>query len=137
MTRGEEYEGHEEPLSGEDLRHIEHEKGFMKHDLRRQLREAARELRREGGTRDTVVACRVDAADLEVIDVLVESGIRTTRSDAAYWLIHEGVKANQGLIQDVRSTVEQIRRLREEAQTRARRYSGEQQPEGPTEPGGY
>jgi hypothetical protein len=70
--------------------------------------------------RDTVVGCRVDATDLEAIDLLVEAGIRPTRSDAAAWFIHQGIRANTALVEEVRGTVDEIRRLRERAQARAR-----------------
>jgi ATP-dependent Clp protease ATP-binding subunit ClpA len=71
------------------------------------------------GTRDTVVSCRVGTDDLEAIDVLIEAGIRSTRSDAASWLIHAGVQANKELFERVRSTVDEIRRLREQTQRMA------------------
>jgi hypothetical protein len=83
-------------------------------------------LRRpEGGPRDAVVGCRVDAAELEAIDLLVEAGIRGTRSEAAAWFIREGIKAHQGLLDDTRATVAEIRRLREQAQAKARERTGE------------
>ncbi|MBI4493454.1 MAG: hypothetical protein HY690_11755 [Chloroflexi bacterium] len=72
-----------------------------------------------GGPRDTVVACRVDAADLEAIDMLVEAGLRSSRSDAAAWLIRQGVVAQKALLDEVRDTVAQIRKLREEARKKA------------------
>ncbi|MDQ3702391.1 MAG: hypothetical protein M3442_15940, partial [Chloroflexota bacterium] len=75
--------------------------------------------------RDTVVGCRVDADDLGAIDLLVEAGIRTTRSDAAAWFIREGIKAQQTLLDEVRGTVDEIRRLQERAQARARERDGE------------
>jgi hypothetical protein len=89
-------------------------------------------LRRpEGGARDTVVGCRVDAADLEAIDLLVEAGIRATRSETAAWFIREGIKAHRGLLDDTRGTVAEIRRLREQAQAQARERTGEAPPPAP------
>lgn len=81
--------------------------------------------------KDTVVASRVDAVDLDAIDTLVEAGIRATRSDAASWFIHEGVKAQQGLLDEVRQTVDEIRRLRAQAQERARQQAGGEPPAMP------
>lgn len=68
------------------------------------------------GPRDNVITCRVDDADLDGIDALIEAGVRTTRSDAAAWLIRTGIEANQPLFEKVYATVAEIRRLREEAQ---------------------
>jgi hypothetical protein len=72
-----------------------------------------------GLPRDTVVGCRVDAIDLQTIDLLVEAGIRPTRSDAAAWFIHQGIQANVALVEEVRGTVAEIRRLRQRALARA------------------
>ena len=69
--------------------------------------------------KDNVVTCRISARDLEAIDMLVEAGIRSTRSDAAAWLIGAGVEANEDLFGRVRATVGQIRRLRDEAKAMA------------------
>lgn len=68
------------------------------------------------GPRDNVITCRIDDADLDGIDALIEAGVRTTRSDAAAWLIRTGIEANQPLFEKVYATVAEIRRLREEAQ---------------------
>ena len=62
--------------------------------------------------KSNVVACRVDKRDLDAIDALIEAGIRSTRSDAAAWLIHAGIEANKTLFEKVNSTVAEIRRLR-------------------------
>jgi hypothetical protein len=72
-----------------------------------------------------VVSCRIDSADLAAIDLLVEAGIRSTRSDAAQWLIHAGVAANKSLFDQVKGTVDEIRRLREQARETAQRLAGE------------
>ncbi|HEX2184423.1 MAG TPA: hypothetical protein VHN78_02825, partial [Chloroflexota bacterium] len=82
---------------------------------------------------ENVIGCRVDVADLEVIDLMVEAGIKGTRSEAAAWFIHEGIKGQQALVDDVRETVAEIRRLREQAQARARERAGEAPPSAATE----
>ncbi len=69
--------------------------------------------------KDNVVTCRVADRELGAIDMLVEAGICTTRSEAAAWLIRAGVEASQPLFDKVRSTVTEIRRLRKEAQAAA------------------
>jgi ATP-dependent Clp protease ATP-binding subunit ClpA len=76
-----------------------------------------------GQAKDNVVTCRVDARDLAAMDTLIEAGIRTTRSDAASWLIHAGIQAQADLFARVNATVEQIRRLRQEAQTMAQEHA--------------
>jgi ATP-dependent Clp protease ATP-binding subunit ClpA len=76
------------------------------------LKEAAR-------NKSNVVACRVDGNDLDAIDMLVEVGIRTTRSDAASWLIHAGIEANRSVLESVQATVGEIRQLRTRAQAAA------------------
>ena len=63
-------------------------------------------------TKSNVVACRIDKRDLDAIDALIEAGIRSTRSDAASWLIHTGIEANKPLFEKVNGTVAEIRRLR-------------------------
>jgi len=62
--------------------------------------------------KSNVVACRIDKRDLDAIDALIEAGIRSTRSDAAAWLIHAGIEANKALFEKVDGTVAEIRRLR-------------------------
>ena len=62
--------------------------------------------------KSNVVACRIDKRDLDAIDALIEAGIRSTRSDAAAWLIHAGIEANKELFEKVDGTVAEIRRLR-------------------------
>ena len=47
--------------------------------------------------RDSVVMIRVDKQSLTRLDDLVESGISGSRSEAAAFLISEGIKARQGL----------------------------------------
>ncbi len=47
------------------------------------------------------------------------AGIRSTRSDAAAWLIHAGIEANRPLFEKVYGTVAEIRRLRVVAQSLA------------------
>jgi ATP-dependent Clp protease ATP-binding subunit ClpA len=69
--------------------------------------------------RNNVLTCRVDDADLAAIDTLLEAGVRTTRSEAASWLIHAGIQANRALFAQVESTVAEIRQLRGRAQTLA------------------
>jgi ATP-dependent Clp protease ATP-binding subunit ClpA len=78
-----------------------------------------------GGPKANVVTCRIDDRDLDALDALVEAGIRSTRSDAASWLIHAGIETHSDLFKRVYATVEQIRQLRSEAQLMAQESSKE------------
>lgn len=88
-------------------------------------------MRREagsGGAKNTVIACRVEDRDLDAIDALIETGIRTTRSDAASWLISVGIQAQQELFERVYEMVAEIHRLRGQAQDIARQVMERQAP---------
>jgi hypothetical protein len=76
----------------------------------------ARPPQGEGGPKNNVITCRLDDHDLEAIDDLIEAGIRTTRSDAAAWLIHAGIEVNAPLFETLHGTIAEIRRLRGVAQ---------------------
>ena len=67
------------------------------------------------GPKNNVITCRLDDSTLNALDTLVEAGVRSTRSDAAAWLIGAGIEAHRPLIARVTATVEEIRRLRNEA----------------------
>ena len=66
--------------------------------------------------KNNVVTCRLDDAAVDALDALVEAGIRSTRSDAAAWLISAGIEAHRELFDRVNTTVSEIRKLRQEAQ---------------------
>jgi len=65
--------------------------------------------------KNNVVTCRLDDAAVSALDALVEAGIRSTRSDAAAWLISAGIEAHRELFDRVNATVSEIRKLRQEA----------------------
>jgi len=67
-----------------------------------------------------VITCRIGDRDIDAIDALVEAGVRSTRSEAAAWLISAGIDANKALFETVYGTVAEIRRLRVVAQSLAR-----------------
>jgi ATP-dependent Clp protease ATP-binding subunit ClpA len=73
----------------------------------------------QNSSKSNVVTCRIDGRDLDAVDALIEAGIRSTRSDAAAWLIHAGIEANRQLFEKVYGTVAEIRRLRLVAQSMA------------------
>ncbi|HLJ33344.1 MAG TPA: Clp protease N-terminal domain-containing protein [Ktedonobacteraceae bacterium] len=83
--------------------------------------------------KNSVVTCRIIGSDLDAIDTLIEAGIRTTRSEAAAWLIHAGIEANKELLEQVYGTVAEIRRLRLTAQNLVQQ-STESKSSKPTQP---
>jgi ATP-dependent Clp protease ATP-binding subunit ClpA len=83
--------------------------------------------------KNNVITCRLDDASLAAIDDLLEAGIRTTRSDAAAWLIAAGIEAHQALFAQVSATIAEIRRLRAEAQAIAQQTAPSQATEAATD----
>ena len=77
------------------------------------------ELPAEALPKSNVVMCRLGDDDVNALDTLIEAGVRTTRSDAAAWLIRAGIQSNEQLFESVRDKVAQIRELRAEARTLA------------------
>ena len=75
------------------------------------IRDTIQEMK---GGRDNVVMVRVDRASLDRLDDLVEAGIMGSRSEAAAFLIAEGVKARQGLFDRIGEKIGEIRRAKEE-----------------------
>ena len=63
--------------------------------------------------RGNVVMVRVNDEALGYLDMLVEADVVKSRSEAAAWLINEGVQANQNLFQKIGEVTNQISALRE------------------------
>jgi Arc/MetJ-type ribon-helix-helix transcriptional regulator len=64
--------------------------------------------------RENVIAVRVNDDSLAAIDSLVEAGLFKTRSEAAAFLIHEGMRSKTDILQRVQETVSRITQLRED-----------------------
>ena len=64
--------------------------------------------------RDHVVMVRVNDESLKSLDALVQSGIFKSRSEAAAFLISEGIKAQQALFDRISERISEIERLRSE-----------------------
>jgi Arc/MetJ-type ribon-helix-helix transcriptional regulator len=64
--------------------------------------------------RDNVVMVRIDKESLGRVDQLVESGIVSSRSEAAAFLISEGIKARKESFERISQKVDEIRRTKEE-----------------------
>lgn len=66
--------------------------------------------------RNRVITVRLSDRDIDAIDALVEVGVRSTRSDAAAWLIGRAIESNPEVIRRAREALTGIRRLRGETQ---------------------
>ncbi len=64
-------------------------------------------------TRDSVVMVRLSKDSLESLDELVDSGVTNSRSEAAAFLIGEGVKARSDLFDKIAAQTRVIREARE------------------------
>lgn len=63
--------------------------------------------------RDSVVMIRVNKESLGRMDELVEAGLVGSRSEAAAFLIAEGIKTRQGLFDKIASKIDEIREAKE------------------------
>lgn len=63
--------------------------------------------------RGNVVMVRINDEALSYLDMLVEADVVKSRSEAAAWLINEGVGANQHLFHKIGEVTQQISILRE------------------------
>ena len=68
----------------------------------------------ERATRDNVVMVRVDADSLNKMDELVEAELAGSRSEAAAYLISEGIKSREPLFDAISAKVAEIRKAKEE-----------------------
>ena len=64
--------------------------------------------------RDSVVMIRVDKESLARVDELVDSGLASSRSAAAAFLIGEGIKSRQALFEKMAESIQQIRTAKDE-----------------------
>ena len=65
-------------------------------------------------SRDSVVMVRVSKDILEKLDELVDSGVNSSRSEAAAFMIAEGMKSKTDLFDKIAEKTEIIRNAREE-----------------------
>ena len=79
--------------------------------LRDSIRDTLRGVR---SSRDNVVMVRTNKDSLDRLDELVEGGIANSRSEAAAFLIAEGIKARQGLFDRISEKIKEIRMAKEE-----------------------
>ena len=88
--------------------------------------------------RDNVVMVRTNKESLDRLDELVEGGIDNSRSEAAAFLIAEGIKSRQGLFDRISVKIEEIRKAKEELRLLVEEEDGERDkspaPDGIEEP---
>jgi len=71
-------------------------------------------VERAMNVRDTTVLIRLPDATSDSIDTLVSAGIFKGRSEAAAFLIDEGIKAQSALFQRIQDKLSEIEKLRDE-----------------------
>jgi Arc/MetJ-type ribon-helix-helix transcriptional regulator len=62
-----------------------------------------------------ISSVRLPEADLKIIDSLVEAGIFKSRNEAIAFFIHRGIEASKDWLEKINATLENIRKLQEEA----------------------
>lgn len=71
-------------------------------------------IQRVKTARDSVVMVRVNKESLDKLDELVDSGINSSRSEAAAFMIAEGIAAKESLFSKISEKTEVIRQTRDE-----------------------
>ena len=71
-------------------------------------------VRGQRSARTSVVMVRVDSESLQRLDELIEAGLCSSRSEAAHYLITEGVKAKQDTFDKISLKIEEIRKAKRE-----------------------
>lgn len=66
--------------------------------------------------RANVVASRISDEDIRLIDMLIEAGVFSTRSEAVAYLVNEGIKARRDTFEKVSASLDEIRKTRKEAE---------------------
>lgn len=74
-------------------------------------------VERAMNVRDTTVLIRLTDASSDSLDTLVSAGVFKSRSEAAAFLIDEGIKAQAPLFQRIQDKLSEIERLRDELRT--------------------
>ena len=71
-------------------------------------------VERAMNVKDTTVILRLGEKESEALDTLVSAGIYKSRTEAANFLIAEGIKAQAALFERIQSKLDEIERLRSE-----------------------
>jgi ATP-dependent Clp protease ATP-binding subunit ClpA len=64
------------------------------------------------------VALTLNQTEEDIVDTMVDAGAAQTRDEAVRWLFRAGIDANTALLDSLRETVAEIRRLQDDARTR-------------------
>ena len=75
--------------------------------------------------RANVVASRIGDEDIRLIDMLIEAGIFSTRSEAVAYLVNEGIKARRDTFEKVSTSLEEIRKTRKEVEKQVKKLKEE------------
>ena len=89
--------------------------GSVGQSLKDTIQDTIKAMRGTG--RDSVVMVRVNQESMKRIDELIETGLVGSRSEAAAYLVAEGIKARQDLYDGISSKVDAIRKAREDLQS--------------------
>ncbi len=76
-------------------------------------------------SRTNVVASRIGDDELKLVDMLIEAKLFGTRSEAVAYLVSEGIKARQDVFDKVSSALEEIRKIRKEAEEHVQKLKEE------------
>ena len=71
-------------------------------------------VERAMNVKDNTVILRLGDKESDALDTLVSAGIYKSRTEAANFLIAEGIKAQAGLFERIQSKLDEIERLRTE-----------------------
>ena len=71
-------------------------------------------VRGQRPARTSVVMVRVDSESLQRLDELIEAGLCSSRSEAAHYLITEGIRARQGTFDKISQKIDEIRKAKRE-----------------------
>jgi len=75
--------------------------------------------------RANVVASRIGDEDMRLIDMLIEAGVFSTRSEAVAYLVGEGIKARRDTFEKVSTSLGEIRKTRKEAERQVEKLKEE------------
>lgn len=119
------------PSSGFDPQRSINELGDLLQGIGRTIEEGISRI----GTRGNVITVRVDDRALEAIDALISAGVFKTRSEAAAYLIDEGIAAKAAVFEEVNATARLINELRDQMKDTLRRGVGRRAPAGASREG--
>ena len=71
-------------------------------------------VRTQRPARTSVVMVRVDTDSLDRLDELIEAGLCASRSEAAHYLITEGINAKQATFDKISEKIDEIRKAKRE-----------------------